>query len=57
MGYLQQIASVHARQIIDSRGNPTVECAVTLEDGSAGLGLGALGGVHRQPGGSGTAGP
>ena len=37
MGYLQQIASVHARQIIDSRGNPTVECAVTLEDGSAGL--------------------
>ena len=56
MGYLQQIASVHARQIIDSRGNPTVECAVTLEDGSAGL-ASVPRGVHRQPGGSGTAGP
>jgi enolase len=30
------IASVHARQILDSRGNPTVEVDVTLEDGSMG---------------------
>ena len=30
------IADVHARQILDSRGNPTVEVDVTLEDGSLG---------------------
>ena len=30
------IVDVHARQILDSRGNPTVEVDVTLEDGSLG---------------------
>jgi enolase len=30
------IVSVHARQILDSRGNPTLEAEVILEDGSAG---------------------
>jgi enolase len=30
------IASVHGRQILDSRGNPTVEVEVTLSDGSFG---------------------
>ena len=30
------IVEVHARQILDSRGNPTVEVDVTLEDGSMG---------------------
>ena len=30
------ISSVHARQILDSRGNPTVEAEVTLSDGSFG---------------------
>jgi enolase len=30
------IVDVHARQIIDSRGNPTVEVDITLEDGSFG---------------------
>lgn len=30
------IKSIVARQIFDSRGNPTVECDVTLEDGSFG---------------------
>jgi enolase len=30
------IVDVHARQIIDSRGNPTVEVDVTLDDGSFG---------------------
>jgi enolase 1/2/3 len=30
------IAAVHARQILDSRGNPTVEVDVELEDGSIG---------------------
>ncbi|MEZ6090615.1 MAG: phosphopyruvate hydratase [Pirellulaceae bacterium] len=30
------IENVHARQILDSRGNPTIECEVTLMDGSFG---------------------
>src|SRR6478672_533112 len=30
------IVDVHARQILDSRGNPTVEVDVTLDDGSFG---------------------
>ena len=30
------IADIHARQILDSRGNPTVEAEVELEDGSLG---------------------
>jgi enolase len=28
-----KITQIHARQILDSRGNPTVECDVTLENG------------------------
>jgi enolase len=31
-----KIIKVHARQILDSRGNPTVEADVTLEDGTIG---------------------
>jgi enolase 1/2/3 len=31
------IASIHARQILDSRGNPTVEVEVELESGARGL--------------------
>src|SRR5262252_6219235 len=30
------ITEVHAREILDSRGNPTVEAEVTLDDGSVG---------------------
>src|SRR5688572_24616608 len=30
------IIDVHARQILDSRGNPTVEVEILLEDGSMG---------------------
>lgn len=30
------IEKVHAREIIDSRGNPTVEVEVTLDSGAAG---------------------
>ena len=30
------ILDIHARQILDSRGNPTVEVDVTLEDGNSG---------------------
>jgi enolase len=33
---MSSIASVHAREILDSRGNPTVEVEVILEDGSVG---------------------
>ncbi len=31
-----RISTIHAREILDSRGNPTVECDVTLDDGSFG---------------------
>ena len=34
--HLAPIASVHAREILDSRGNPTVEVDVTLSDGTLG---------------------
>jgi enolase len=30
------IEAIHARQILDSRGNPTIECEVLLEDGAHG---------------------
>jgi enolase len=43
------IARVHGRQIIDSRGNPTVEVEVTLESGAlgrAGVPSGASTGTH-----------
>ena len=30
------IQKIHARQIMDSRGNPTIECDITLSDGSFG---------------------
>jgi enolase len=33
---MSQIESVHARQILDSRGNPTVECELTLRSGASG---------------------
>ncbi len=43
------IERIHAREILDSRGNPTVEVEVTLEDGSFGRAAvpsGASTGVH-----------
>ena len=43
------IRTVHAREILDSRGNPTVEVELTLEDGRmarAGVPSGASTGVH-----------
>ena len=33
---MTEIVDIHAREILDSRGNPTVEVDVTLEDGSMG---------------------
>jgi len=44
-----KISSVHARQILDSRGNPTVEADVILEGGALGRGAvpsGASTGEH-----------
>ncbi|MES1247616.1 MAG: phosphopyruvate hydratase, partial [Actinomycetota bacterium] len=46
---MSRIAAVHARQILDSRGNPTVEVDVQLESGAAGRAAvpsGASTGVH-----------
>ena len=36
------IVDIHAREILDSRGNPTIEVDVTLEDGAMGRGGKAL---------------
>ncbi len=46
---MSTIVDIHARQILDSRGNPTVECDVTLSDGSQGTAAvpsGASTGAH-----------
>ncbi len=46
---MTEIVDVYAREILDSRGNPTVEAEVTLEDGSSGRAAvpsGASTGVH-----------
>jgi enolase len=46
---MSRITSVHGREILDSRGNPTVEVDVRLEDGSfgrAGVPSGASTGAH-----------
>ncbi len=46
---MSTIVDVRARQILDSRGNPTVECDVTLSDGSQGTAAvpsGASTGAH-----------
>ncbi|MBN04712.1 phosphopyruvate hydratase [Ponticaulis sp.] len=46
---MTEIVDIYAREILDSRGNPTVEVEVTLEDGSMGRAAvpsGASTGVH-----------
>jgi enolase len=46
---MSNIAEIHAREVIDSRGNPTVEAEVTLADGSKGRAIvpsGASTGEH-----------
>jgi enolase len=46
---MSKIKSVHAREILDSRGNPTVEVDIVLEDGSQGRAAvpsGASTGIH-----------
>src|SRR5438876_6139671 len=49
VGVMAKIAAVRAREILDSRGNPTVEVDVRLDDGSVGrasVPSGASTGVH-----------
>ncbi|MBI2171622.1 MAG: phosphopyruvate hydratase [Chloroflexi bacterium] len=46
---MPNIASIHAREILDSRGAPTIEVAVALDDGSTGVAAvpsGASTGAH-----------
>ena len=46
---MEKIKKIYAREILDSRGNPTVECDVVLEDGSFGRAAvpsGASTGIH-----------
>ncbi|MGR3519986.1 MAG: phosphopyruvate hydratase, partial [Roseovarius sp.] len=46
---MSSIIDIHAREILDSRGNPTVEVEVTLEDGTmsrAAVPSGASTGAH-----------
>ena len=46
---MEKIKKIHAREILDSRGNPTVECYITLEYGSFGRAAvpsGASTGIH-----------
>src|SRR5277367_79887 len=46
---MSRIAAVHGRQVVDSRGNPTVEVEVSLESGAIGraaVPAGASTGVH-----------
>jgi len=46
---MEKIKKIHAREILDSRGNPTVECDVVLKDGSFGRAAvpsGASTGIH-----------
>ena len=46
---MEKIKKIHAREILDSRGNPTFECDVFLEDGSFGRAAvpsGASTGIH-----------
>ncbi|HEY2760218.1 MAG TPA: phosphopyruvate hydratase, partial [Pirellulales bacterium] len=46
---MSEIIQIHGRQILDSRGNPTIEVDVTLADGSFGRAAvpsGASTGVH-----------
>ena len=42
------IANVHAREILDSRGNPTVEVDVELEYGVLGRARRSLWGIDRR---------
>ncbi len=42
-----QIVKVEGSEVLDSRGNPTVEVEVTLADGTSWPGHGSFGRLHR----------
>ena len=42
------IKNIHARQILDSRGNPTLEVEVSLFSGEVGVGVGSIRSFYRQ---------
>jgi enolase len=44
---MSTIVDIIGREIIDSRGNPTVECDVLLESGTMGRAAVPLGRLHR----------
>jgi enolase len=46
---MSAIVDIVGREILDSRGNPTVECDVLLESGIMGRAAVPLGRVDRQP--------
>ena len=52
---MARIKKVWAREILDSRGNPTVEVDVVLDNGVLGRAGGAFRGVNRRERGPGTA--
>ena len=52
---MSRIAEIRGREIIDSRGNPTVEADVVLESGALRPRRGALGRLHRLARGGGAA--
>ena len=45
---MTQIADIHAREILDSRGNPTLEVDVKLTNGVLGRAAGPLGRQYRR---------
>ena len=51
---MSKIASVHARQILDSRGQPTVEVEVGLVSGAVGRAAVPVGCQHRRLRGAGA---
>ena len=48
---MSEIVDVYAREILDSRGNPTVEVDVILETGTLGRSQVPSGAFHRRKGG------
>ena len=49
-----RISRITAAEVLDSRGNPTVEASVVLEDGNHGFGARAFGSFNRRKRGHGT---
>ena len=52
---MSRIADIHGREIIDSRGNPTVEADVVLDSGAMGRAAVPSGRLHRHARGGGAA--